>query len=91
AAMTIEDAAARAQSKSWIKATANRFVIKFHEALAQVSALLDQTNMQSADQYVAELKLWRVEAAVVKAKHVCLNWKRKEVRLFIPKSKMDQQ
>ena len=28
--MTIEDVAARAQSKSWIKATANRFVIKFH-------------------------------------------------------------
>ncbi|CAK8988119.1 unnamed protein product [Durusdinium trenchii] len=30
AAMTIEDAVARAQSKSWVKATANRFVIKFH-------------------------------------------------------------
>ena len=91
--MTIEDVVARAQSKSWIKATANRFVIKFHatstwlskrskrrkigqllnviglegppvseEALTQVSALLDQTNMQSADQYVAELKLWHVEA-----------------------------
>ena len=85
AAMTIEDAVARAQSKSWVKATANRFVIKFHatstwlskrskrrkigqllnviglegppvseEALTQVSALLDHSNTQSADQYVAE-------------------------------------
>lgn len=31
------------------------------EVLTQVAALLDQTNMQSSDQYLAELKLWHVE------------------------------
>ena len=31
------------------------------------------------------------EAATVKAKHVSLNWKKREVRLFIPKSKTGQQ
>lgn len=133
------------------------------EHLTQVAALLDQTGMQSADQYVAELKLWHIEtghswsealerrlvlrkkalkrdigpekravevkleelddlvwdlesektsepkriawsyawavhwmlraaeAAIVKAKHVALDWKKREVKLFIPKSKTDQQ
>ena len=91
-ALTMNEVLCRAKSRDWVRATASKFMVKFHatstwlskqskrkkvaqlmevcgsqgppvteENLTQVSVLLDQTSVQSADQYVAELKLWHIE------------------------------